>query len=250
MSQDFLRNIFSRGSYARTDGPAVVVGGVDNQSATLTHDVMHFSGGAILVHTVNSQAASGTTTVSGQVTIAGVPSVNVASWGGSAVLSATAGVPTVGWFQRLDATNDAILAYGQARTTDPAAASVGSATPVITDTLGKQVVLPGAVNDRHLDGAVEFASIATQTLIANQGAGQRIALQSLLATNSGSATVRIIVSGGPNNRTFGFAPPGGGFQINGGGAALYLTSASSALSVAADVTATCIVFASGYSLSN
>lgn len=242
MSFDFLQNIFNRGNFARTDSPVVSIGGVDNTSATLTYDVAHFSAGALLVNTVNAAAASGTTSISGNV--------NVAQWGGSNVQSASFGVPTVGLFQRLDATNDAILNYAQARTSDPTAAANGSNTPMIADTLGKMVVLPGAVNDRHLDGDLNKAGVLTSQLIASQGTGVRIAVQSLLITGSGSQICQVVLSGGPSNRTVGYLNPTGTIPLDAGGAPLYITSASAALSVFGSVTTTFQIFASGYALGN
>jgi hypothetical protein len=103
---DFLRNIFSRGNVARTDSPIVSVGGVSSNSATLTYDVLHFdSTGNLLVNAAVGGAGGGT------VSISGTQQVNVVQWGSSNVQSASFGVPTVGWFQRLDATNDAVTVY-------------------------------------------------------------------------------------------------------------------------------------------
>ena len=105
--KDFLHAIFSRGASASTFTPLVMVGGVDYTSNTQTVDVLQFSGGAALVYQVNPTGV----TVSGTVNLAGTGAVNVVQWGGSNVQSASFGVPTVGWFQRLDATNDAITVY-------------------------------------------------------------------------------------------------------------------------------------------
>lgn len=234
---DLLHNIFSRGNVARTDSPVVSVGGVSSNSATLTYDVLHFDQtGNLLVSVAIGGAAVGTTTIQGNV---------IASQSGTWTVQSI-------WTQRLDATNDAILVYGQARTTDIApAVTNGSNTPIITDSLGKQVVLPGSVNDLHLDGQVATPGVLAQVLIANQGAGRRIAMQSILVTGSASALANVIISGGPNSRTFGLIPVGfGGFAHAAGASPLYITSASTALSVACDSTVTCNVFASGYSLSN
>lgn len=241
--KDFLRAIFSRGNQASTYDPVVSVGGVDYTSASISYDVAHFSGGAVLVHTVNASVASGTTTISGNV--------NVVQWGSSNVQSASFGVPTVGWFQRLDATNDAVLAYGQARTNDiaPAAAN-GSGSPIITDSLGKQVVLPGAIGDMTVRGSFQGAGVLAQTLIATPGAGRRIAVQFLGITVSASEALNVIISGGPANLTFGPFVPTGGISAVAGGAPLYITSASTNLSVAGSTTASFGIVATGYQMSN
>ncbi len=140
---------------------------------------------------------------------------------------------------------------GQARTTDPVAGADGTPKAMITDSLGKQVVLPGAVPDLMMNGQVATPGVLAQTLIATPGPGRRIAMQSILVTGSASQILNVIISGGPSTRTFGMIPVGfGGFAHNAGGAPLYITSASANLSVACDATATCNIFASGYNLSN
>jgi hypothetical protein len=255
--QDFLNNIFSRGSQARTDHPVVSIGGISSNSASLTYDVAHFDQtGNLLVNVAVGGAGGGGGSISGTVTavisggtlsalIAGTMTVQ-------AVLAGTMTALAV-WTQRLDASNDAILSYGSVRTSDIAGlmAASGSNIPMITDSLGKQVVLPGAVNDLHLDGQVATPGVLATVLITNQGAGKRIAMQSIIATGSASALANVIISGGPNSRTFGLLPIGyGGFTANAGGAPLYITSASAALSVACDSTVICNIFASGYSMSN
>ena len=305
--QDFLHNIFSRGSQARTDHPVVSMGGVSSNSASLTYDVAHFdSTGNLLVNVAvgGGGAASGTAT-----------SNVVASQSGSWTVAVSQGTITALaiWTQRLDATNDAVTVYqnvsnsnwtviasqsgnwttaisggtmtaaallagtmtvqallagtvtvssvlsgtmssilvGQARTTDPGPAFAdGTRAPIITDSLGKQIVLPGAAGDQHVDGAIIVAGVLSTTLFAAVGIGRRIAVQSILATGSGSQIVRVVLQGGPSNRTLGFVAPTGGFSLNAGGAPLYITSASTALSVAGDVTSTFNIFASGYAMSN
>ena len=241
--KDFLHNIFSRGSATRTDSPVVVVGGVSSNSSSLTIDVMHYDQtGNLLVNV--AVGGGGGSQISGTVTA-------IVTAGTVTVQALLAGTVSALWPQRLDATNDAILVYGQARTNDIApAATNGSNTPIITDSLGKVVTLPGAVNDLHVDGAVATPGVLAQTLIASQGAGRRIAIQSILVTNSGSQTLLFTIVGGIANRVFGYAPPGGGFALNAGGAPLYISSASIAISVLCDATATCQVFASGYAMSN
>lgn len=246
--KDFLRAIFSRGNQASTYDPVVAVGGVDYTSASISYDVAHYSGGAQLVYNV-APAAGGTAT--SIVSISGTPNVNVVQWGSSNVQSASFGVPTVGWYQRLDATNDAILAYGRARTNDVApVAANGSNAPIITDSLGKVVTLPGAVGDMTMRGSFQGAGVLAQTLITTPGAGRRIAVQALGITVSASEALNVILSGGPTNLTFGPFVPTGGISINAGGAPMYITSASTNLSVAGSTTASFGIVATGYQMSN
>lgn len=104
--KDFLHAIFSRGSQNTTFDPVVMVGGVNDSSASLTTDVAHFDATGNLKVNVTVGGGAGST-----VSVSGTQQVNVVQWGGSNVQSASFGVPTVGWFQRLDATNDAITCY-------------------------------------------------------------------------------------------------------------------------------------------
>jgi hypothetical protein len=259
--RDFLHAIFSRGNQAATNDPVVSFGGVSSNSASLTYDVAHFdSTGNLLVSVVGS-VAGGTSTVAGAVSQSG-------TWTVQSI-----------WVQRLDATNDAVTVYqnvsnsnwsviasqsgawtvtgvlssinlGQARTTDPVAAANAANTAMITDSLGKLVVLPGAVGDQFVGGTAQVAGVAAQPLIATPGAGRRIAVQSLGFLVSASEALNIILSGGPTNRTFGPFVPTGGISLNAGGAPLYITSASTNLSVAGSITASFGAFASGYAMSN
>lgn len=127
--RDFLHAIFSRGSLNKTYDPLVMVGGVNDSSATLTTDVLHFdSQGWVRVNVMSGGGGgSGTSVISGTV------GVNVLQWGGSNVQSASFGVPTVGWFQRLDATNDAITIY-------PASLASTSFTTSIRDSSGNNII--------------------------------------------------------------------------------------------------------------
>lgn len=251
---DFLHNIFSRGQYAGTDSPAVIVGGMDTTSATITADFVHMSGGAVLVHTVN--AASGTaSSIGAGGTISFVALVGTVSFVAnvgtmSSLLSGTMTANAI-WTQRLDASNDAVLSYGSARTTDILIVNASSSnSPMITDSLGKQVVLPGAVGDLTMRGSFQGAGVLAQALITTPGSGRRIAVQAVGITCSASEALNVILSGGPANLTFGPFVPTGGISMNAGGAPLYITSASTNLSVAGSTTASFGIVATGYQMSN
>lgn len=105
--KNFLQAIFSRGSLNATYDPLVMVGGVNDSSGTLTTDVLHFdSQGWLRVDVMSGGGGAA----------AGTQAVNVVQWGSSNVQSASFGVPTVGWFQRLDQTNDAVTIYASTTT--------------------------------------------------------------------------------------------------------------------------------------
>jgi hypothetical protein len=254
---DYIRCKFGKGQTGRTDDPIISVGGMNvsgsyvGMSYDATGNLFVTLGGAV----VNVSGGGGAVSQSGSWTTA------IRDSSGNPVLATnTNPIGTEqGWITRIAAAqalqggtvqDSPVLVGGEARTTDGTTSASATQRRIILDSLGKLVTLPGAINDLHLDGAVSQAGVIATALIANQGSGKRIAMQSLLVTCSGSATVQVIISGGPNNRTFGFAAPGGGFALNAGGAPLYITSASTALSVAGDVTSTMDIFASGYSLGN
>jgi hypothetical protein len=250
---DYIRCKFGKGQTGRTDDPIISVGGMNVSGSYV----------GLSFDAINALIVTGTLTGGGggPVSQSGTWSTRVFDSSGNPVLATnTNPIGTEqGWITRIAAAqalqggtvqDSPVLVGGEARTTDGTTSASATQRRIILDSLGKLVTLPGAINDLHLDGALQQAGVIATALIANQGSGKRIAMQSLLVTCSGSATVQVIISGGPNNRTFGFAAPGGGFALNAGGAPLYITSASTALSVAGDVTSTMDIFASGYSLGN
>ena len=196
---------------------------------------------------------SGTCTISGAVR-------NFDSLGNPAISTNTNPIGTEqGWIARIAGAqaiqgatvpSSPIVIGAEGRTTDGTAVATGQLIRILSDSLGKIVTLPGAVNNLHQDGEVLLTTTATSPVIATIGTGVRIVLQSILVTNSGTGTAKVILSGGPNNRTFGFVVPGGRFDLQAGGAALYITSASTALFVKTDITSTTEVFCSGYSIGN
>lgn len=255
--KNFMQSIFFRGQGAQSFDTVVSVGGVNDSSTSLTYDVNHYdSSGALRVSGVFSGSGGSTFPVSQS----GTWSTRIFDSSGNSIIATNTN--PVGTEQGLIVRSPAQALQGatapnspysigaEGRLSDGTPVTSGQLVRIIADSLGKQVVLPGAVNDLHLDGAVQQAGVIATALIANQGAGKKIAMQSLLVTCSGSQTVQVIITGGPNSRTFGFAAPGGGFALAAGGAPLYITSASTALSVNCDATSTTDVFASGYSLGN
>lgn len=253
---DYIKCKFGKGQTGLTTDPIISVGGMNVSGSYV--GMSYDASGNLLVNIGGAAVTISSGTLIGQ---SGSWTTSIRDSSGNPVLATnTNPVGTEqGWITRIaaaQALNGAavqdgpVLIGGDARTSDGTATGNQTQRRIIVDSLGKIVVLPGAVNDLHLDGQAAVAGIAAVTLISNQGSGKRIAVQSLLATCSGSATVQVIISGGPSNRTFGYAFPGGGFSINAGAAPLYITSASTALSVQGDVTATFNIFASGYSLGN
>lgn len=158
-----------------------------------------------------------------------------------------------------DAAHDAavsgnpVLTGSEARTSDGTAVANGDAVRTIADTLGKQVVLQGAVHDLHARGTANYTNTTASDLIAAAGAGVRIAVTSVLVTNA-HATVgtKVEIRDGTTAKIIGYAAPnGGGFTLNAGGAPLFISTANTAVTgrnvtTGADVDIT----VSGYKIGN
>lgn len=151
------------------------------------------------------------------------------------------------------AAGNPVLIGGVARTTDPTAVAAGDAASRMSDTLGKTVVLQGAVHDRHVDGKGTFTNTTAADIIAAAGVGVRIAVTSILVVNA-HATVgtKVEIRDGTTVKIQQFAAAaGGGFSLNAGGTPLFITTANQAVTgrnvtTGADVD----IFVSGYSISN
>ena len=131
---------------------------------------------------------------------------------------------------KLDSTNDSVTAVGgaaqgaavsgnpvligaKALSADQAAVDTGDAVAPIADLVGKQVVMPYAINQNFISGATAKIEVDTViSLIAAQAAGIRIYVTSLLVTNS-DATVGSLVEIRDGTTTIlwrGYAAPAGG----------------------------------------
>jgi hypothetical protein len=142
---------------------------------------------------------------------------------------------------------------GQARTTDATAVASADRVNLIADTLGKQVVLIGAVNDLHVRGTATYTGTAASDLIAAAGAGVRIAVMSVLVTNAhATVSTKVEIRDGTTVKIQGNAQAaGGGFSFNGGGTPLFISTANAAVTgrcvtTGADVDIT----VTGYKLGN
>lgn len=139
-----------------------------------------------------------------------------------------------------------------ARTTAPTAVGDGDVVRAQGDTLGKAVVLVGAVHDRHVRGTGTFTNTTAADIIAAAGAGVRIVVTSVLVTNA-HATVgtKVEVRDGTTVKIQGFAAAaGGGFALcdpHG----LFITTANTAATARAVTTGADVdVTLSGYTINN
>lgn len=187
---------------------------------------------------VNIQDGGNSITVDGSVTVSGTVTASN-TVGAAAHDAAVSGNP--------------VLAGSEARTSDGTAVANGDAVRTIADTLGKQVVLQGAVHDLHARGTANYTNTTASDLIAAAGAGVRIAVTSVLVTNA-HATVgtKVEIRDGTTAKIIGYAAPaGGGFTLNAGGAPLFISTANTAVTgrnvtTGADVDIT----VSGYKIGN
>lgn len=147
-----------------------------------------------------------------------------------------------------------VLVGLEARTTDGTAVSAaGDVVRATADTLGKQVVLLGAVHDRHVRGTTNYTTNSAADVIAAAGAGVRIAVMSILVTNAhATVATKVTIRTATTSRIVGYAAAaGGGFAINGGGVPLFITAANEAVTAICGTTGSDIdVTVSGYTIAN
>jgi hypothetical protein len=142
---------------------------------------------------------------------------------------------------------------GVARTTDPTAVSAaGDRVNFIGDTLGKQVVLLGAVHDRHTNGKGTFTNSTAADLIAAAGSGVKIVITNVLVTNA-HATVgtKVEIRDGTTMKVQGFAAAGGGGFALSPGVPIMISTANTAITGRCATTGADVdIFVSGYTISN
>jgi hypothetical protein len=99
-----------------------------------------------------------------------------------------------------------------ARTTDRTAVGAGDAVYPTADTLGKAVVLPYATSSEMTNGALTKSSTGAADLIAAPGAGTRLYITSISASNTNATTaVRVdFLDGATTIASFQLAKAGGG----------------------------------------
>jgi hypothetical protein len=144
---------------------------------------------------------------------------------------------------------------GEARTTDGTAVSSGDAVRTIHDTLGKQIVIQGALHGLQVHGTGNFTNTTAADLVAAAGAGVKIVITSILVVN-GHATVGTKVTIRDKTTTtrkvVGYAAAlGGGFHFHAGGRPVLISDANSAIEAVNTTTASDVdVTVSGYTISN
>jgi len=216
------------------------------------------SGTVSVTEPVSVDDNGGSLTVDGTVAVSSLPALvaGAANIGDVDIASFAAGAITE---VQGDVAHDAVvggnpvLLGAEARTSDGTPVASGDATRVIADTLGKPVVLLGAVHDLQSNGTLNRTDTTAADIIAAAGAGVRIAVTSILVTNA-HATVgtKVEIRDGTTVKILALAAAaGGGFSLSAGGRPLFISTANTA------VTARCVttgadvdVSISGYRIAN
>jgi hypothetical protein len=135
----------------------------------------------------------------------------------------------------------------RARTSDVTAVVNDDRTDLLADSLGKQVVHLGALNENHTNGTANYTTTTAADVIAAAGAGVKIAVTSILVTNA-HATVgtKVEIRDGTTVKIQGYAvAAGGGFALNAGGRPLFISTANTAITARCVTTGAAVDVSSG-----
>lgn len=181
------------------------------------------------------------------------------AWGALDAVSIVARASGLGVPIQGEALHDAVttgapvLVGGEARTSDGTAVASGDVARVTMDTLGKVVTLQGAVHDLQSNGTANFTTAAAADIIAAAGVGVRIAVTSVLVTNAhATVSTKVTIRDGTTAKIVGYAvAAGGGFCLQAGGRALFISTANTAVTAICGTTGSDIdVSISGYRIAN
>lgn len=146
-----------------------------------------------------------------------------------------------------------VLVGAEARTSDGTAVASGDAVRLQADTLGKLVLLQGAVHDLQANGLTNFTTTTGADVIAAAGAGVRIAVTSILVVNShATVATKVSIRDGTTAKITAYCPAlGGGFTLAAGGRPLFITTENTAVTaICATTGADVDVSISGYKIAN
>ncbi len=135
----------------------------------------------------------------------------------------------------------------------PVPVASGAVVRALADTVGKQIVMPGAPISMRVQGVAGLLGTGARNVIAAQGSGFSIAVTSLSVMN-GSPTYAsdVVIHDGTSTLYAGSAyERGGGFAPNGGQFPLFVTGPNAALQAVQLATgAACSVNITGYKVNN
>lgn len=164
------------------------------------------------------------------------------------------GFPVQGEATHGSSTTGAPLMLGvEARTTDGTPVTTGQVSRLLGDSLGKAVMLQGAVHDMQANGTANFTTTTGADVIAAAGAGVRIAVTSILVVNShATVATKVSIRDGTTAKITAYCPAlGGGFTLAAGGRPLFISTANTAITaICATTGADVDVSISGYKIAN
>lgn len=178
------------------------------------------------------------------VSLASVPSHAVTNAGTFAVQAVAAGVAAHG----AAISGNPVRNAGRALIADYTAVTTGQTADLITDTLGKQIVLIGALPGNSLSGTANYTTTTGADAIAAQAAGIKIAVMGIMVTNA-HATVgtKVSIRDGTTTKLTGYAAAlGGGFALAATTPIFYTTAATAVTAICATTGADVDVSVWGY----
>lgn len=165
------------------------------------------------------------------------------------------GTVTVGGVAAHDAavSGNPVLIGLEGRTTDGTPVTSGDAVRGLADTLGKPIVLVGAVHDLRVNGTITEIDNTADDVIVAAGAGVRIVVTAVMVTNA-HATVgtKVEIRDGTTVKIQGFAAAtGGGFSYGDGTGVLFVGTANTAVTGRCVTTGADVdINVSGYKIAN
>lgn len=238
------------------DATVIAVGTVVN-SATATGQWFIQSSGLSKVRARCSAYTSGSAIVNweGGAGSGLVFAMKAGTWSVNAtLLTSTATTEVVGDAAHNAAVSGNPLLNGfEGRTTDGTPVTSGNVVRGLADSLGKQVVIQGAIHDLQANGTTNYTNNAAADVIAAAGAGVRIAVTSVMVTNAHATQgTKVTIRDGTTSKITGYAAPaGGGFVLQTGGRPLFITTANTAATAICGTSGADVdVSLSGYKIAN
>lgn len=139
----------------------------------------------------------------------------------------------------------------EARTSDGTAVASGDVVRAIGDTLGKQVVLLGAVHDLFTSGKATYSNTTASDVIAAVASTRIVAMNILVTNKSTTVATKVEIRDGTTVKIQADADKNGGGFALGSGYPLLISTANTALTGRCVTTGADVdIFISGYKIAN
>lgn len=158
-------------------------------------------------------------TIAGQIALNGTQASNLLQIGGNNVASVGTGVLAVNTNSATGAAVPAngFYAAGQAINAEITARSNGNLGGLVTDLVGKLIMMPYANKENFLSGVATSTGSSAASVISAQGAGVKIYITRVVLANTGSTTSLVTLqndpAGTPSTLAYLINPAGGGGQF-------------------------------------